>query len=75
MGHNRKTTKGEYQVVDKTTEETHSSVGENASQEVVRSPGLLQAAEYSTTSKDVFHISDNSNIEVEGDVQEVADGM
>lgn len=66
MGWKIKETKGAYNPVDEPIEGTRFSVKENGSVKVVHSPRLLQAAKSSGTSKVIFLVSDDSNIEVVG---------
>lgn len=60
----RKATKYGYQLVDKSSEGTQSSAGENTRSDVIHSPRSPKEAKYSVTSKDIFYIDDNFDIEV-----------
>lgn len=60
---------GMYKLVVEPIEGTQSSTGENTSNEVARSPRSLQAVECSVTYKDIFHISNDADIEVMGDAR------
>lgn len=70
MGRKRKGNKGRYQLVDEPYEEAESSAGNNKSLEEC-SPTSLQESRYSGTSKDVFHLLDDANIKVMGEVHVV----
>lgn len=72
MGHKRKAIKAGYELIDQPIEETRSSSSKNTSNEVGRAPSSLRATEFSATSKDVFHISDDFEIEIVRDTHSVA---
>lgn len=59
--------------MDEQTKGTRSSIGENTSNKVIHLSRSLQATKCSGTYKDIFYISEGSNIEVMGNTQTVTD--
>lgn len=72
MGLKSKATKYKLSLVDEHSDDAYSSNGENVGSEDNWPLSPLQEGECSATSKDVDHISNNSNIEVVQETNNVA---